>query len=101
VTLTEKGYSAFSYWAKNLSAEIDLLANNWGMGDELVIRVHPVPGGAVGSVDAPMVITRTDWAPKLILWPSLLGGVCCPPTEQSTFAAIPERGEPQALVQLT
>src|SRR5262249_55644363 len=98
VTHSDNGYMAFAYWTKSLSARLDLLKDNWGAGDELVIRVHPVAVGAIGARDVPTVVVQTNCAPMLILWPELLCAGDPGTGEAPVFGALAEQRAAQALV---
>lgn len=99
--LVEGRVQAFAYWAKGLWVDIDLLKYRLGQWDRLVIRVHEVEGGALGGVRAPTITVESDWAVKVIVWPSLLMSCYEPIGEQPVFAATGESAEPQETVTVS
>lgn len=93
--------ATFAYWGKQLDAVLDLMGYRLGPWDRLAIRVHAVPYGAVGYQPTPTVIVATDWAAKVVLWPTLLGGSDGPLGGQPVFLATDKQDEPQPAVRVT
>jgi hypothetical protein len=90
---------AIAYWAKQLDAVIDLLSWRLGEWDHLAIRIHTVPYGAIGLRPSPTICVATDWAAKVVLWPSLLSMARGPIGEEPVFKPTGAVGTPQPLVE--
>jgi hypothetical protein len=99
--LVDGRVQAFAYWAKGLWVSIDLLTYRLGEWDQLLIRVHEVEGGALGGERAPTITVGTDWAVKVIVWPSLLMGCYGPVGDQPVFAATGQSAKPQEIVTMS
>lgn len=93
--------TAFAYSGKHFGADIDLVAyrSRWSDFDCLGIRMPAHEYAGLGGTPTPLMVVKTDWAAKVIVWPGAFQGNA-PYGEQPVFSALSVTAEPQQLVEV-